>query len=99
MRWAHRFAAVNVTLLMIVGVGYLWRYSPVGVVGWVYSAMAYLGHLAVLAYVPLVLVLVPVAVLIPRPRVVLPLGVLLTARRPDAWPSSTACSSSRTAIT
>ena len=79
LRWAHRFAAVNVTLLMIVGVGYLWRYSPVGVVGWVYSAMAYLGHLAVLAYVPLVLVLVPAAVLVPRPRVVLPLGVLLTA--------------------
>ena len=61
LRWAHRFAAVNVTLLMIVGVGYLWRYSPVGVVGGVYSAMAYLGHLAVLAYVPLVLVLVPAA--------------------------------------
>ena len=79
MRWAHRFAAVNVALLMIVGLGYLWRYSPVGVVGWVYAAIAYLGHLAVLAYVPLVLVLVPAAMLIPRPRVVLPLGVVLTA--------------------
>jgi uncharacterized protein len=79
LRWAHRFAATNVALLMIIGVGYLWRYSPVGVAGWTYAAAAYLGHLAVLAYVPLVLVLIPVAMLIPRPRIVMSLGVLLTA--------------------
>jgi uncharacterized protein len=78
LRWAHRFAAANVGVLLVIGVGYLWRYSPVGIAGWTYSAIAYLGHLAVLAYVPLVIVLVPVAMLI-RPRVVLSLGVLLTA--------------------
>jgi membrane-anchored protein YejM (alkaline phosphatase superfamily) len=79
LRWAHRFAATNVAILMIIGLGYVWRYSPVGVAGWTYAAIAYLGHLALLAYVPLVLVLAPVAVLIPRPAIVLPLGVLLTA--------------------
>ena len=33
-RWAHRFAATNVALVMLVGLGYLWRYRPLGVVGW-----------------------------------------------------------------
>jgi len=79
LRWAHRFAAVNVGLALLVGVGYLWHYRPVGVVGWAYSAAAYLGHLAVLAYLPLIAVLIPIALLIPRPRVVLPVGVALAS--------------------
>ena len=98
LRWAHWFAAANVALLMIVGLGYLWHYSPVGVVGWTYAAIAYLGHLAALAYVPLVLVLVPAAVLVPRPRVVLPLGVVLAAAGVSSC-SSTAWSSPRTGTT
>jgi membrane-anchored protein YejM (alkaline phosphatase superfamily) len=79
LRWANRFAATNVALVMVVGLGYLWHYTPVGVVGWTYAAIAYLGHLAALSYVPLALVLVPAAVLIPWPRVLLPLGAVLAA--------------------
>ena len=79
LRWAHRFAATNVALLMIVGVGYLWRYRPVGIAGWAYSTIAYLGHLAVLAYVPLILVLAPMAILFPWAPLLLPLGVLVSA--------------------
>lgn len=79
LRWAHRFAAVNVALGLLVGIGYLWHYRPVGVVGWVYAAAAYLGHLAVLAYLPLVAILIPLALVIPRPRLVLPVGVVLAS--------------------
>src|SRR6185295_11674464 len=79
LRWTNRFAATNVALVMVVGLGYLWHYTPVGVVGWTYAAIAYLGHLAALSYVPLALVLVPAAMLIPWPRVLLPLGAVLAA--------------------
>lgn len=79
LRWAHRFAATNVALAMLVGIGYLWPYRPVGVAGWAYAAAAYLGHLAALSYLPLVLVLVPASVLIPWPRVIVSLGVCLAS--------------------
>lgn len=38
-----------------------------------------MGHLSALAYIPFLLLLVPVIVLIPRPRVVLTLGVCLAS--------------------
>ena len=41
LRWAHRFAATNVAILMLIGLGYVWRYSPVGVAGWTYAAIAW----------------------------------------------------------
>jgi uncharacterized protein len=79
LRWANWFALVNVALLALVGLRYLWQYSPLTpAVGWIYAAVTYVGHLAALAYVPLLLLL-PVLVLVPRPRVVLPLGVLLAS--------------------
>src|SRR6267143_311444 len=79
LRWAHRFAAANVAILLLIGIGYVWRYSPVGFAGGVYAAIAYLSHLTVLAYVPLVAVLTTAAVLVPRPKLILPIGVVLAA--------------------
>jgi len=79
LRWAHRFAAANVVILLLIGLGYVWRYSPVGFAGWGYAAIAYLGHLAGIAYVPLVAVLATAAVLVPRPKLILPIGVVLAA--------------------
>src|SRR4029453_15221786 len=78
-RWALRFATANVVILLLIGLGYVWRYSPVGFVGWGYAAIAYLGHLAVIAYVPLVTFLAAAAVLVPRPKLILPIGVVLAA--------------------
>ena len=81
LRWASWFAVANSALLAVVGLRYLWHYSAVGssTVGWAYAILAYAGHLTALAYVPLLVLLVPVVALIPRPRVVLPLGVLLAS--------------------
>src|SRR5262245_15149182 len=79
LRWAHRFAAANVAILLLIGLGYVWRYSPVGFAGWAYAAIAYLGHLGVIAYVPLVAILTTAAALLPRPKLILPIGVVLAA--------------------
>ena len=78
--WANRFALVNAALLAVVGLRYLWYYfaltpSP----AWLYAIVAFMGHVTMLAYTPFLLVLVPVTVLIPRARVILPLGVFLAS--------------------
>lgn len=79
LRWGGWFAVVNAALLGVVGLRYLWPYSPLEpAVAWVYAVLAYVGHLTALASIP-VLLLVPVMLLIPRPRVVLPLGVSLAS--------------------
>ena len=75
VRWANGFALANVALLALVGLRYLWYYSPLDPwVGWSYAALAFAGHLAALAYLPLLLLL-PVMLLLPRPRLVLSLAV------------------------
>jgi uncharacterized protein len=76
LRWAHWFTAVHAGLLGLIGLRYLWLYirlSPT--VAWVYAALGYVGHIAVLAYLPILLVVVPIILLLPWPRVVVPLGV------------------------
>jgi membrane-anchored protein YejM (alkaline phosphatase superfamily) len=80
LRWASRFAVVNAAVLGVVGLRYLWYYfaltpSP----AWLYAILAYVGHLSFLACVPLLLLLFPVMMLIPQPRVILPIGVVLAS--------------------
>ena len=80
LRWAHWFTAVQTGLLTLIGLRYLWLYvrlSPT--VAWVYAPLAYLGHIAVLAYLPIFLFVLPLILLLPRPRVVVPLGVGLAS--------------------
>ena len=79
LRWANGFALANAAFLGVVGLRYLWYYSPLQpLVGWTYAGLAYVGHLSALAYVPLIL-LVPVMMLVPRPWAVLPLAVLASS--------------------
>ena len=78
LRWASWFAVANAALLAIIGLRYLWLYvrlSPS--VAWGYAVVAYVGHMSALAYLPCLLVLMPVILLSPRPRLVVPLGVAL----------------------
>ncbi len=78
-RWGSWFAVANAGLLAAVGLRYLWHYSPLEpVVAWVYAVIAYIGHLSALAYMPFLLLL-PVILLVPRPQIVLPLGVALAS--------------------
>jgi membrane-anchored protein YejM (alkaline phosphatase superfamily) len=78
LRWVGWFAVVNAALLALVGLRYLWHYAALGrAVSWSYALVAYVGHLSALACIPLLLLLVPVVALLPRPRLVLPLGVIV----------------------
>ena len=78
-RWGSWFAVANAALMAVVGLRYLWHYRPLDpLVAWAYAVIAYVGHLSALAYIPFLLLL-PVIVLIPQPRVVLPLGVALAS--------------------
>ena len=78
-RWGSLFAAVNAGLLILVGLRYLWYYAWLGPsVAWIYAGLALVGQMSVFAYLPF-LVLLPLIVLIPRPRLVVPLGVLLAS--------------------
>ena len=78
-RWGSWFAFANAGLLAVVGLRYLWHYTPLEPwVAWPYAAIAYAGHLSALAYVPFVLLL-PVIALVPRSWIVLPLGVALAS--------------------
>ena len=80
LRWLGWFALVNAALIGIIGRRYLWLYAALGGArSWSYALVAYVGHMSALACVPLLVLLVPVAALIPRPRLVLPLGVALAS--------------------
>jgi membrane-anchored protein YejM (alkaline phosphatase superfamily) len=77
LRWGGWFALVNAGVLALVGLRYLWYYAAVGPsVAWIYALAAFVGQMAVFAFLPLLLLL-PVILLIPWPRIIVPLGVCL----------------------
>ena len=76
-RWGTWFALVNAGLLVLLGLRYVWYYSWQGPsLALIYAALALVGQMSVFACVPFLL-LVLVIVVIPQPRVVVPLGILL----------------------
>ncbi len=80
LRWAHWFTAAHAGLLGLIGLRYLWLYMRLSpTVAWVYAPLGYIGHIAVLAYLPILLLVVPLILLLPWPRVVVPLGVVLAS--------------------
>ena len=75
LRWGSWFALVNAGVLALVGLRYLWYYAAVGPsVAWIYALAAFVGQMAVFAFVPFLLLL-PVILLLPWPRLIVPLGV------------------------
>ena len=77
LRWGGWFSVGNAALLALVGLRYLWHYSPLEpAIGWTCAGVAYVGQLSALACIPFLL-LAPVMLLFPRPRIVLPIAVLL----------------------
>ena len=76
LRWGSWFAFLNLGLLTLVGARYLWYYLTLGPSpGWIYATLAFVGQMSVFAYLPF-LILVPVILLLPWPRLVLPVAVL-----------------------
>lgn len=79
-RWGSRFALINAGVLAVVGLRYLWHYSaPSASVAWLYVVVATAGHWAAMTYGVFLAVLVPLTFFLPRPRVVVPLGVALAS--------------------
>ena len=76
LRWGSWFSVVNAALMAAIGLRYLAYGSAAA---WWYVFVSVLGHWAVLGYLPFVAVLVPLILLIPRPRLVLGAGVTVAA--------------------
>jgi membrane-anchored protein YejM (alkaline phosphatase superfamily) len=77
LRWGSWFALLNAGLLALAGLRYLWAYLSLGPApGWAYAGFAFVGQMSALAYIPF-LVLVPLILIVPWPRVMVPLAVLL----------------------
>lgn len=80
LRWAGWFAAANAGLYALAGLRFLLLAPVAGdALGLAYMALAFLGHFALLAALPIGLVVVPLAVLVARRAVVMPAAVLLAA--------------------
>ena len=80
LRWLGWFGAANAGLFAIVALRYLWIYDfPNDWLGNLYVILAFVGQFAVLACVPMFILLAPLVLLVPSRRIVMPLGVLLMA--------------------
>jgi hypothetical protein len=78
LRWAGWFAAANAAVFAVVGLRFLVSYSPDrDALGLVYALTAYIGHFALLAALPVGLVVVPLAVLTGARRAVSAAAVVL----------------------
>jgi membrane-anchored protein YejM (alkaline phosphatase superfamily) len=76
LRWGSWFALVNAGGLALIGLRYLAHYAAPGLsVAWLYALVAYLGHVSALAYLPFLLLLVPLIALLPWYRLALGVGV------------------------
>ncbi len=79
-RWLGWFTAANAGLYLLVGLRYLQGYQwPDSLAGIAYVPVTMLGHFAVLAVVPAVLLLGPLIALRPMRRTLLTLAIVLAA--------------------
>jgi len=79
-RWAGWFGAANTVVFALVAQRFLWYYPfPDDWPGLAYAGLAFVGHFAMLASIPLLLILTPVILMLPSRRLVLSMGVLLTS--------------------
>jgi membrane-anchored protein YejM (alkaline phosphatase superfamily) len=80
LRWVGWFGAANTALYALAITRYLWFYPfPPGAVGTVYASLASVGQAAVLACVPMFLVAIPLAVILPSRRLIMPVAVLIAS--------------------
>jgi len=78
LRWVGWFGIVNAALFALVGTRYLFAFGlPETGIAYLYIALVFIAQFAVLGFLPLVILLGPVSVVLPRKGLVLTLGVLL----------------------
>ncbi len=80
VRWIGWFGIVNAGLFAVVGLRYLLAFGiPDGALAVTYVALAFIAQFALLGFLPLMLLLAPIALLLPRRRLIVSLGVILAA--------------------
>jgi len=80
IRWAGWFGIVNALLFALVGARYLLAFGmPASGIAFVYMVLAFVAQFALLGFLPMLLLLGPVALILPRKVVVMGLGALLAA--------------------
>jgi membrane-anchored protein YejM (alkaline phosphatase superfamily) len=80
LRWLGWFGISNAGLYGLVGLRYLLAFGmPDGLLASVYVGFAFIAQFAVLGWLPLMLLLGPLSLLLPRKQIVMPLGVLVAA--------------------
>jgi membrane-anchored protein YejM (alkaline phosphatase superfamily) len=78
LRWIGWFGAANAAVFALVITRYLWYYPfPSGLLGNVYVLFATLGQATVLACFPLFLLTIPIALILPSRRLVVPVAVFI----------------------
>lgn len=80
LRWASWFFIINAALMALVGGRYLANLPwPDSTLDFVYTITAYIGHFALLGYLPFVLVILPLTLLLPFPRLIRGTAIVLAA--------------------
>ncbi|MCP3999313.1 MAG: DUF3413 domain-containing protein [Gammaproteobacteria bacterium] len=80
LRWIGWFGLANGVLAALIGLRYLLAFGmPESGVATLYVSLAFIAQFAVIGFIPLMLLLAPVALLLPRKSLVILLGVLLAA--------------------
>jgi membrane-anchored protein YejM (alkaline phosphatase superfamily) len=80
LRWIAWFGIANAALYGLVGLRYLLAFGmPGSGLATVYVALAYIGHFALLGFLPLMLLLGPVALLLPRKGLLMVIGIPVAA--------------------
>lgn len=78
VKWASWFAVLNAGVMGIMALRYLVRYPfPDDPVAIFYVFLAYTGQFALLSYLPFLLLILPLGLILPRPRLVVPVAIVV----------------------
>ncbi|MBW7931644.1 MAG: DUF3413 domain-containing protein, partial [Gammaproteobacteria bacterium] len=80
LRWTGWFVAANAAVFALLGLRFMvFAPWPADTLGLVYTLLAYIGHFALLALLPALLIVMPLALLLPWRALVVGVAVLLAA--------------------
>ena len=80
VRWSGCFFTLVSLIFIILGLRYLFLYSlPKGSLGFLYTFAAFISQFALLGYIPWLIILLPLSVLIPVRKLILPLSVVIAS--------------------
>ncbi len=80
LRWVGWFGAANAAIFAVILLRYLWGYPFTGdLLGNLYLVLAFAGHAAKLAFLPLIIIVIPLLLVAPIRGVVVAAAVILTS--------------------